>query len=89
MNLNEPILKNEVFISKSEKAEMICKSTPEGKSCSICGTWFPSAQFSYGSRVNRSYCQQCNVKEKNARTQGGSEAAREFREEMRQKFAQS
>lgn len=56
------------------------------KSCSICGVSFPLAEFSYGNREGRSYCKSCNKAEKKAYAQGGVEAARKFREEMRGKW---
>jgi len=55
------------------------------KSCSICGVTYPTAEFSYGNRDNRSYCRSCDRAEKKAYRQGGTEAARKFREEMRLK----
>ena len=85
MNINNPAKKDQVSVFNTEKAETTTKNTANGKSCSICGTWFPSAEFSYGNRENRSYCQKCNVEERKARAQGGGEAAKEFRNGMREK----
>lgn len=56
------------------------------KSCSICGKSQPMSEYSYGNRDNRSYCKSCDRAEKTARVQGGPEAARKFREEMRRKW---
>ena len=59
---------------------------PSQKSCSICGVSFPLAEFNYRSRENQSYCQSCDKLDMQARSQGGIEAARKFREEMRAKW---
>lgn len=56
------------------------------KTCSICGISFPLAEFTYGNRENRSYCSSCDKLEKQAYSQGGAEAARKFREMMRDKW---
>jgi hypothetical protein len=61
-------------MSASERAQ---------KACSICGVSFPRAEFDYGNRSNRSYCQACNSAERAAYAQGGREAARAFRDEKR------
>jgi hypothetical protein len=58
----------------------------ERKTCSICGKSFSLEHFNYGNRPNRSHCQSCNQLEQATRSQGGTEAARAFREEMRQKW---
>jgi len=60
---------------------------PEQKSCSICRKAYPSKQFNYGNRENRSYCQSCNQQERAAYSRGGAEAARAFRDEVRRKWA--
>lgn len=57
-----------------------------GKACSICGKWYPFSEFEYGNRENRSYCKKCNSEEKAAYAQGGVEAARQYREKMREKW---
>lgn len=54
-----------------------------GKSCSICGTWFHASEFNYGYRENRSYCRKCNKEEKAAYNSGGVTAARQYREMKR------
>ncbi len=54
-----------------------------GKTCSICNSWFGNSEFTYGNRVNNSYCQSCNRQDRAARNLGGNEAARKFREEKR------
>lgn len=54
-----------------------------GKTCSICGKWFPYSEFVYGGRENRSYCQKCDKEEKAAYAIGGAEAARKYREKIR------
>lgn len=54
-----------------------------GKLCSVCGNWFPSDEFSYGNRENRSYCRTCNKEAQNAYGVGGTEAARKYREDKR------
>ncbi len=59
------------------------------KSCSICGVDFPMAEFTYGRRENRSYCQSCNRAERKAYSKGGREAARRYREEMRATWRKS
>lgn len=59
------------------------KSSADNKLCSICGKRFPAAEFSYGRRDNRSYCQKCNKEEKEAYRQGGVESAREYRARKR------
>ena len=59
--------------------------TPQ-KACSICGVSYSLAEFSYYNRVNRSYCRSCDKFEKEAYARGGVEAARRFREEMRNKW---
>lgn len=56
------------------------------KACSICGVSFPQSEFTYGNRENRSYCQSCSKAERAAHAQGGVEAARKYREEMRAKW---
>lgn len=61
-------------------------TTLSHKACSICGKSFPLGEFNYGSRVGRSYCQKCSSAERQAYTQGGVEAAREYREAMRAKW---
>ena len=58
----------------------------DGKMCSICGKWFLYSEFEYGNRENRSYCKKCNSEERAAYSQGGTEAAREYREERRSKW---
>jgi hypothetical protein len=58
----------------------------DGKPCSICGEWFPHAEFSYGNRDNRSYCRTCNREERVAYAEGGREGARQYREAMRAKW---
>lgn len=60
-----------------------------GKTCSICGEWFPHAEFNYGNRENRSYCQTCNREERAAYAKGGREGARQYREEKRAKWKRS
>ena len=39
-------------------------SARTNKACSICGVSFPLAEFEYGRRPNRSYCQTCNKQER-------------------------
>jgi hypothetical protein len=56
------------------------------KACSICGVSFPRSEFEYGNRANRSYCQSCNKAERATYVQGGTAAARAFREEQRKKW---
>lgn len=63
--------------------------TTAQRSCSICGSSFPAAEFDYGNRTARSYCMRCDKAEKAAYRRGGKEAARAFREEMRSKWASS
>jgi len=53
------------------------------KPCAICGVIYPMTEFIYGNRDNRAYCKSCDRAEKAAYRQGGTEAARKFREEMR------
>ena len=60
-----------------------------GKTCSICGEWFPHPEFNYGNRENRSYCQTCNREERTAYGKGGREGARQYREEKRAKWKRS
>lgn len=57
-----------------------------GKTCSICGSWYPQSQFEYGNRPDRSYCRKCNAEERAAYARGGAEAARQYREQMRAKW---
>lgn len=59
------------------------------KACSICGRWYPYSEFEYGNRENRSYCRSCNKEDQAAYSQGGAEAAREYREEMRSKWGKA
>jgi len=54
-----------------------------GKSCSICGDWFPASEFHYGGKTKQSYCRTCNREVSAAYAKGGKEAARAFREEKR------
>jgi len=54
-----------------------------GKCCSVCGDWFPSDEFIYGGRENRSYCKPCNKEARDAYRIGGVEAARKFRRDTR------
>jgi hypothetical protein len=56
------------------------------KSCSICGKSFPLSAFTYGNRADRSYCPACNKAERAAYAQGGTEAARAFRDDMRRQW---
>jgi hypothetical protein len=56
------------------------------KACSICGESFPSSEFSYGNKDNRSYCKACDKSEKAAYADGGVEAANRFRETQRAKW---
>ena len=56
------------------------------KACSICGKSYSIQEFSYGNRDNRSYCQVCNKSDNLARSSGGIEAARQFREAQRAKW---
>ena len=56
------------------------------KACSICGTSYPTAEFSYGNKDNRSYCRACDKAEKSAYSAGGAEGARQFRDEQRAKW---
>jgi hypothetical protein len=58
-------------------------TSESGKLCSICGVFHPHSEFEYGNRSNRSYCQRCNRDEKAAYSEGGTEAAREYRESKR------
>jgi len=58
----------------------------DGKTCSICGEWFPHAEFKYGNRDNRSYCRTCNREERVAYAEGGREGARQYRKAMRGKW---
>jgi hypothetical protein len=68
---------------------IVDKNVADGKTCSICGKWFNCSEFEYGNRNNRSYCKKCNKEERAAYAQGGTEAAREYREEMRSKWQKS
>jgi len=61
-------------------------SNASGKNCSICGKLFQYSEFAYGNREDRSYCQTCNSEEKTAYSQGGKEAARQYRDKMRSKW---
>lgn len=65
------------------------KSSADYKHCSICGIKCPAAEFSYGRRDNRSYCQKCNKEEKAAYRQGGVEAACKYRERKRAEWGQA
>ena len=56
------------------------------KSCSICGTTYPEANFSYGNRENRSYCYACSKACAAEYKLGGKEAAQIYRENMRSKW---
>lgn len=56
------------------------------KTCSICGLAKSLDSFSYGNRDNRSYCEACNKKEREAYQLGGRPAARTFREQERAKW---
>jgi hypothetical protein len=47
------------------------------------GNWFPTEEFHYGNRENRSYCRTCNKEGQVAYIQGGAEAAREYRANKR------
>ncbi|MGV3570354.1 MAG: hypothetical protein ACO1PB_07115 [Ramlibacter sp.] len=53
------------------------------KTCSICGQSYPLGEFTYGKRENRSYCQECSRRERQAYSRGGASEARAFRDEMR------
>lgn len=57
------------------------------KACSICGKTFPISEFSYGKKDNRSYCRACDKAEKAEYAAGGKEAARQFRDEQREKWS--
>jgi hypothetical protein len=56
------------------------------KACSVCGTTFSIEEFNYGNRENRSYCRACSMAVSKAYSQGGSSAARAYREEQRRKW---
>jgi hypothetical protein len=58
----------------------------DGKTCSICGEWFPHAEFRYGNRENRSYCRTCNREERVAYAESGRDGARRYRAAMRAKW---
>lgn len=59
------------------------------KVCSICGVSRPLEDFNYGSREGRSYCPECNKRDRAARATGGIAAAKEFREGMQAKWRKS
>ncbi len=61
-------------------------SNDNGKTCSICGKWHSSEEYEYGNRANRSYCKKCNKKEREAYKNGGTPAAREYRENQRKQW---
>lgn len=54
-----------------------------GKSCSICGCWYPIEEFHYSNRENNSYCLTCNREVQATYSLGGAEAARKYRENKR------
>lgn len=58
-----------------------------GKTCSICNTWFENSEFAYYGKDNNSYCQSCNRQDRAARNLGGTEGAKKFREEKRASWA--
>jgi hypothetical protein len=65
------------------------KSSTDYKQCSICGKRFPVAEFAYGRRDNRSYCQKCNKEERAAYRRGGVDTACEYRERKRAEWRQA
>ncbi len=80
-------------VKSTEAENTIKQKAPEcrheiggGKTCSICNSWFGNSEFTYGNRVNNSYCQICNRQDHAARNLGGTEAAKKFREEKRAKW---
>lgn len=74
-------------ISELAKVKEMSKGSrdkePDGKICSICGKWHSNSEYKYGKRENRSYCRTCDREEKAAYSEGGAEAARKYRDEMR------
>ncbi len=32
-----------------------------GKTCAVCGKWFPQSEFEYVGRISNSYCGKCKV----------------------------
>jgi hypothetical protein len=88
MTINQPALSVGVPASVTFK-EAVHRNTGDGKSCSICGQWFPTAEFDYGNKENRSYCRRCSKEEKRAYAQGGVEAAREYRNGQRATWTKS
>lgn len=89
IEVNNTVVKNEASTPEIIQSKKIHIKSADGKSCSICGGWFQKAEFSYGNKDNRSYCQQCNKEEKMAYTQGGVEAARKYKKEKRESWANS
>ncbi len=77
---------NKSPIEEQRVIESYSNTNEAGKDCSICGKWFPHSEFAYGNREDRSYCQKYNSEEKASYSQGGKEAARKYREEMREKW---
>jgi len=61
-------------------------TTSRRKPCSVCGVIFPFEEFTYGNRENRSYCKSCDAAVSKAYAEGGTAAARAFREEQRSKW---
>lgn len=88
MNNNQPVISAEVPTSATVK-DAADTNPSSGKSCSICGHWFPSAEFDYGKKENRSYCRGCNKEERSAYALGGVEAAREYRSRKRATWVKS
>lgn len=86
MTINQPASSADVLTSTTAK-DAGHGDTGHGKSCSICGQWFPSTEFDYGNRENRSYCQGCDKEERRAYAQGGVEAARAHKSEKRATWA--
>jgi hypothetical protein len=56
------------------------------KLCSICGQSFGIDQFTYGNRSTNSYCKTCRKEVGAAYSRGGTEAADQFRQEMRSRW---
>jgi hypothetical protein len=60
-------------------------STAAGKTCVVCGKWYPQSVFEYGGRINNSYCGICKAEYARIYAKEKSAGTRRWLAEMRLK----
>ncbi len=61
----------------------------QDKRCTVCGKFHPAEEFSYNSKKNNTYCKSCNKEYGKVYSSGGSDATKQWLEEMRFDFSVS